>query len=146
MTSTNSPVQAVAVPYGWEEGQLLLGIVTAHRSRNWTLPKASVPARANGGEAASNEALRQGGFLGLPDDSPLLLAETRDGVELQYYAVEISGILDTWDANRYQSRKLVPLTKIGNYLTDRTELSAIEALVEQRLDVKLRKTPKLAEE
>ena len=135
MSETNASIQAVAVPYGWEDDQLLLGIVTAHRSRNWTLPKASISAAADAAEAASNEALRQGGFLGLPGDSPLLLTATKKGTELRCFAIEISGLFDTWDAQRYQSRKLVPIGKIEKYIKDRTSRQAIRTLLEQRLDV-----------
>jgi hypothetical protein len=122
----------------------MIGLVTAYRSRAWTLPKISIPATADAAETASNEAIRQGGYLGLAEQEPLLTLVTSKGVETCYYALEIHGILDAWEANRTQSRKLVPIGKIEKYLRDRTALKAIRLLVAQRIDVKLLEAPKPA--
>lgn len=142
MSVPEKHLQTVAVPYGWEEGKLMIGLVTAHRSRNWTLPKVSISADADASETASNEAVRQGGYLGMADALPLLVTMSGKGIETSYFAVEVHGILDTWDAHRSQSRKLVPVSRIEKFLHDRAALKAIRTLARERLDVKLLEAPK----
>lgn len=132
MSLPQKQLQAVAVPFGWEDGQLKLGLVTAYRSHNWTLPKISLPTDADAAETASNEAIRQGGYLGFADPEPLLTVTSGKGVQTSYYAVEIHGILDTWDASRTQSRKLVLPAKVEKFLRDRTALKAIRVLLEKQ--------------
>lgn len=146
MSTPQKQLQTVAVPYGWEDGSYWIGLVTAYKSRTWTLPKISVSAEADQAEAASNEALRQGGFLALPEPEPLLVTMSEKGVETSYFAVEIHGVLDQWDARRTQSRKLVPTSKVDKFLRDRTALRAVRALIDQRLDIKLLEAPKTRED
>lgn len=142
MSSLEHHLQTVAVPYGWEDGRLMIGLVTAYRSRTWTLPKISIATGVDAAETASNEAIRQGGYLGIANQEALLTVVSGKGVETSYFAVEIHGILDAWDANRTQSRKLVPIGKLEKFLRDRTALKAIRVLIDQRLDVKLLEVPK----
>ncbi|MEO0446232.1 MAG: hypothetical protein AAF191_09175 [Verrucomicrobiota bacterium] len=146
MASTNSQhLQVIALPFGWEEGSLHVGLVTAHRSRKWTLPRISLPLASSWEtqkECASDEALRQGGFLGIHrEEHPLLEDQTVKGTRLLYIPIEIDGILDSWDCQRTQSRKMVPGFKAEKHLTDRKHLSAIRLLVERSLGVKVLDPP-----
>lgn len=142
MSGPLHPLQTVAVPYGWEDGKLMIGLVTAYRSHHWTLPKISVGEGADAAEMASNEALRQGGYLGISDPEPLLTILSGKGVQSTYYAMEIHGVMDSWDANRTQSRKLVPVDRVEKFLHDRAAWKAIRTLLQQRIEVRLIEAPR----
>lgn len=137
MSEALNHLQIVAIPYGWEDGKLLIGLVTAYRSHHWTLPKISIAEGADAAETASNEALRQGGYLGLTDPDPLLTTHSGKGVQTTYYTVEIHGVMDSWDTHRTQSRKLVPVERVEKFFHDRATWKTVRPLLQQRLEVKL---------
>ena len=138
-TASPSQVQAVAIPYAVEDGEIQIGLVTAHRSRNWLLPKASVGKNQTATDIAAGEALRQGGYVGLAKEEPLLILQSGKGLGMEFFSLEVDALLESWEADRHQSRRLVPLSRIEKY-ADRITLKAVHALVEEQLGLELAAT------
>ena len=137
MPKKSPHLQSCAIPFAWEDGELLLGLVTPFRGKNWVLPKVSVAQSNCPANAAADESLRAGGFVGLVDDEPLLVQNAAKRGSVAYFPLEISGLLENWEAQRHRRRKLVPLARIEKFVADRAILRIIRTLAEERLDLEL---------
>ena len=96
------------------------------------LPKSSVGKGNSPTDVASEEALRQGGFVGLAEEEPFLTQETGKGQAMAYFPLEVDALLESWDSDRNRSRRLVPLSRIEKF-ADRATLKVVRMLVEDYL-------------
>lgn len=137
MSKPKAHLQSCALPFAWEDGDLCLGITTSYRGKNWRFPKVSINESQCPVDAASNIALSEGGFVGLISEESLANVETAKGGKVQFFPLEISGLLEDWEGERHHRRKLVPLSRIEKYVSDRSLLRVVKKLVEDHLGLEL---------
>ena len=65
-------------------------------------------------------------------DECLCRVESANGQSMEYYALEVDAILDTWEADVNRSRRLVPLFANRKF-ADRMTLKVVRRLVEDHL-------------
>ena len=129
--------QTCAIPFAQEGDEVCIGLVTPYRGKNWSLPKQSVAKDRCPVDAASSEALRAGGYVGLVDEEPLVTQEMPKGGVISYHPMEITGLMENWEGRRQHRRKLVPLSRLEKYVGDRNILRIIRILVGDRLGMEL---------
>ncbi len=130
-------IQTSAIPFAWEGAELWIGLVTPFRGKSWTLPRISVSGDRCPADAACSEALRAGGFVGTIDESEIAVTKLAKGGQIRFFALEISALLETWEGEKHHRRKLVPLSRIEKYVTDRNVLRVIRQWLTERLEMEL---------
>lgn len=137
MSKPKAHLQTCAIPFAWENGELCLGVTTAYRGKNWHFPKVSISESQCPCDAASDIALAEGGFVGLISEEPLTVQASPKGCLVNYIPLEISGLLEDWEGKRQHRRKLVPLSRVEKFLSDRSLLRVVKLLVEDHLGLEL---------
>jgi 8-oxo-dGTP pyrophosphatase MutT (NUDIX family) len=126
-------VQAAALPYRWNEGQLEIALVTRRQGDRWTLPKGHVESGETPRQSARREASEEAGLQGRIAWHPLGSYVYRKGDERRLvwvFLMRVTRQLSSWSEDDFREREWLRPER------------AIERVGERGLRILLRGLPK----
>lgn len=107
--ASETPHQAGAIPFRWEQGRLQICLITTRRNRRkWIIPKGAIERGDTPHQTALKEAQEEAGLLGRLIPEPLGQYQYKKlgrWLSVQVYALEVQESQEYWDeVNRRRRR------------------------------------------